>query len=111
MESSHKAGIVKPSEWILLLFATVLLGAAFSSQRATLHKPVVPVEAKIDIPVDESVPVLIDSQAAFELEAGSETQVAAVMLSPNTTGLAQPALKQDATNSATESKAVDINQK
>lgn len=55
MESSHKAGLVKPSEWILLVFATVLLTAAVTQQRATIEPG--PVEAKIDIPADQTLPV------------------------------------------------------
>ena len=110
MESSHKAGIVKPSEWTLLLFATVLLGAAVSSQQpdvptAAGPAAVVPVEAKIDIPADESVPVILDSKALFEktpvkkapfeIEDVSETQVAAVMIETDT-----PALVQNVVNAA-----------
>ena len=44
MESSLKAGLIKPSEWILLMFATVLLTAAVTQQRTSSQH--VPVEAK-----------------------------------------------------------------
>lgn len=40
MEPSQRAGLVHPSEWILLLFAAVLLGAAVSDQSDPDHPPV-----------------------------------------------------------------------
>jgi hypothetical protein len=40
MEPSQRAGLVHPSEWILLLFAAVLLGAAVSDQSDPDRPPV-----------------------------------------------------------------------
>ena len=77
MESSHKAGLVKPSEWILLMFATVLLAAAFTHQRGSTQRA--PVEAKMDIPADETSPVN-DSNA----DSSADTKIVAVMARPLT---------------------------
>jgi len=71
MESSQPAGLVKPSEWILLMFATVLLTAAVTHQRASTGNA--PVEAKVDLPVNETSPG--DKSA----DVASETEIVAVV--------------------------------
>lgn len=90
MESSHKAGLIKPSEWILLFSATVLLAAAFSAQPPSVQLPGVPVEAKMDIEVDETVPVVIDANATFDVQTeDGDTKVAVAALQPEVVGIAQ----------------------
>jgi len=104
MESSHKGGLVKPSEWILIVFAAVLLTAAVSNQRAANR--LIPAEAKIDIPADEPSPATVETSAdvaveievAAEIEATAETEAAvaveteivAVMARPLTEPAADP---------------------
>ncbi len=81
MESSQKAGLVKPSEWILLVCATALLTAAVTHQRTVT--PHIPVEAKMDMPIDETVPAT-DTSAGISTEA----EIVAVLVTPTRDPLA-----------------------